>query len=171
VVCAQLQARLRDGHQRRGTPTHVYQGGQSQKASHRTVWDQERRFHVLDAWRAARQKHGRRRLAGPGREMACKVAGTRVHRHSEYDASAVGHGYGTRLLLLVVMAKQLALLEQKPGCGRQGRALIFFSQRPTSIPRKHVHSAVTLSSNHLSPGSIVQVETRQSRTDETALWH
>jgi hypothetical protein len=31
-------------------------------------------------------------------------------------------------------------MEQKPACGRQGRALIFFSQRPTSIPRNtYIH--------------------------------
>jgi hypothetical protein len=63
--------------------------GKAEKASHKTVWDQTRRFHVLlDAWVLPDYPPGRRRVAGPGREMPSRVVDSHVHHQSEYDTSA-----------------------------------------------------------------------------------
>lgn len=120
----------------------------------------------------ARRTHGLHRVADQAER--CPVAPsqlveTHVHRQSKYDSPAAGHC----AMLCVILATTSSAGAKAKMWQVADRALIFFSQRPTSIP-EHVHpravSGLYLSSNHHAFGSLVQVETRQSRADETAPW-
>jgi len=176
VVCAQLQARLRDGHQRRSAPTHVCQRGQSRPKSF-----------AQDGLGSKTQVPCFGGLVLPDNPLGgdgslnqaerCPVESWVLLMSTtglNTTLPPVSHGCGTRLLACDIMATACSI-GAKAKMWQTGPSVDFLFATSNVDPWKHVHprdaSGCYLCSNHHASGSLVQAETRQSRADETAPWH
>lgn len=141
MVCAQLQARLRDGHQRRSAPIHVCQRGQSRPKSfctRRSAKTQVPCFGGLALPDNHLAKGGSLNQAErcPVESWALLMSTTSLNS----THPPVAHGYGTRLLACGFIMATACSVGAKAKMWQTGLSVGFLSATFNVDPSKHVPS-------------------------------